>query len=112
MRKPLVSAPKRLQRMLLRLQKYSIDVIYVPGRDTLSRAYLPYSNEGDTESELETVNMITYLPISTERLSAIRDVTKEDSKLQEVMKLILTRWPRTKKTLHRTSSTIMPFRMS
>ncbi|KAL6471870.1 hypothetical protein MHYP_G00205200 [Metynnis hypsauchen] len=50
MRKPLFNAPKRLQRMLLRLQKYDISVTYVPGRlmhvrDTLSRAYLP---EGDT----------------------------------------------------------------
>lgn len=30
-RKPLLSAPKRLQRMLLRPQKYDINVIYVPG---------------------------------------------------------------------------------
>lgn len=34
-RKPLHSAPKRLQRMLLRLQKYDLSVNYVPGRDML-----------------------------------------------------------------------------
>ncbi|KAL7857277.1 hypothetical protein SRHO_G00161760 [Serrasalmus rhombeus] len=34
-KKPLLSAPKRLQRMLLRLQKYSVQVTYVPGRDML-----------------------------------------------------------------------------
>lgn len=45
-RKPLLSAPKRLQAMMLRIQKYDVDVTYVPGKDmlltdTLSRAYLP-----------------------------------------------------------------------
>ena len=46
MKKPLNDAPKRLQRMLLQLQKYSLDVTYKKGKlmyltDTLSRAYLP-----------------------------------------------------------------------
>ena len=39
------SAPKRLQRMLLRLQRYNLNVAYLPGSqmyiaDMLSRAYL------------------------------------------------------------------------
>ena len=43
--KPLHAVPKRLQRMLLRLQKYSLHVHYKKGKemylaDTLSRAYL------------------------------------------------------------------------
>ena len=42
-KKPLLSAPKRLQRMLLRLQKYNLNVTYTRGKDlfiadTLSRA--------------------------------------------------------------------------
>ena len=45
MKKPLSTAPARLQRMLLRLQKYDINLIYKPGKDlkiadTLSRAQL------------------------------------------------------------------------
>ena len=45
-RKELCTAPKRLQRMLLRLQKYSLDVTYLKGEkmlvaDTLSCAHLP-----------------------------------------------------------------------
>lgn len=97
-RKPLLSAPKRLQRMLLRLQKYDINAIYVPCRkmllaDTLSRAYIPDSTKGDTETEIKTVNMADYLPISAERLSSIRAATKEDLKLRRVMEMILTGWP-------------------
>ena len=42
----LLSAPKRLQRMLLRLQKFDLDVSYRKNTkmyraDPLSRAYLP-----------------------------------------------------------------------
>lgn len=33
--KELLSAPQRLQRMLLRLKKYDISVIYIPGQDML-----------------------------------------------------------------------------
>ena len=45
-KRPWVTAPKRLQRVLLRLQLYSLDVTYVRGSemyiaDTLSRAYIP-----------------------------------------------------------------------
>lgn len=83
-RKPLLSAPKRLQRMLLRLQKYDINLIYVPGQemllaDTLSRAYIPDSNKGDTKTEIKTVNMVDYLPISAERLSSITESDGDDS---------------------------------
>lgn len=102
-RKPLLSAPKRLQRMLLRLQSYEIDVTYVPGRDmvladTLSRAYLPESSgAGAVEAELETVNMVDYLPISEERLSTIRSATRDDKALQMLSEIILKGWPKTKK---------------
>ena len=46
-KKPLYRAPKRLQRMLLRIQIYSIDLGYTKGSrmylaDALGRAYLPY----------------------------------------------------------------------
>lgn len=44
--KPILTSPKRLQRMRLRLQKYPLKVTYKPGSqmfisDTLSRAALP-----------------------------------------------------------------------
>lgn len=60
------------------------------------RTYLPESTKGDTETELETVNMVNYLPISAERLSFIRSATKEDTKLKRVTEMILTGWPQNK----------------
>jgi hypothetical protein len=50
-KKSLAAAPKRLQRMLLQLQRYNYELVYLPSNqmvlaDTLSRAYLPVA--GDT----------------------------------------------------------------
>ena len=59
--KSLDSAPKRLQRMLLRLQKYSLQVKYKKGKDmhladTLSRAYLPEVYACAFTRELEDID--------------------------------------------------------
>lgn len=102
-KKPLLSAPKRLQRMLVKLQIYDIDVTYVPGRDmlladTLSRAYLPESSStGSVEAGIETVNMLDYLPISEERLNTILSATQEDKALQTLSNTTQKGWPQNKK---------------
>ena len=54
--KPILSSPKRLQRMRLRLQKYSLKVCYKPGpqmfiSDTLSRASLPSNQISQTKRQ-------------------------------------------------------------
>ncbi|PIK48383.1 hypothetical protein BSL78_14743 [Apostichopus japonicus] len=51
-RKPLVSAPPRIQRLLMRAQRYNLKVEYKPGKemyiaDTLSRAYLEVDQTHD-----------------------------------------------------------------
>ena len=51
-KKSLISAPKRLQRMMLRLQKYNLTVVYKKGSemylaDTLSRAFIQSSRNED-----------------------------------------------------------------
>ena len=51
-RKPLVAGPKHLQRMLLRLQNYNLEIGFKPGQhmylaDTLSRAPLPNTTSRD-----------------------------------------------------------------
>ena len=88
--KPLVSAPKRVQRMFLRLQKYDLDICFKPRRhmylaDTLSRAYLKNtSNVSELaaevlviEKELEQIHMADFLPISQPRK---KKNTKRDGK--------------------------------
>ena len=80
-RKPLASAPKRLQRLLLRLQQYDAEIRYRPGREmylanTLSRAYLSLSptdtQRSESEKEVESIHAVDYLAISEQQLSEIK----------------------------------------
>ena len=73
-KKPLHRVPKRLQGIMIRLQKYDLEIRYERGNrmflaDTLSRAYLP--SRVQVESEFETINVTNYLPISQARLLQI-----------------------------------------
>uniref|UniRef100_A0A3B3SK60 ribonuclease H n=1 Tax=Paramormyrops kingsleyae TaxID=1676925 RepID=A0A3B3SK60_9TELE len=67
-KKPLLKAPKRLQRMLLRLQKYDFEIKFLPGKDmlvadALSRAFLDLRPEDcEVDKDIESVNMVQYLP--------------------------------------------------
>ncbi|CAC5382863.1 unnamed protein product [Mytilus coruscus] len=59
--KPLYRTP-RLQRMLMKLQRYGLRIVYVPGKlmfisDALSRAYLPDSNDKLIDDELILVTL-------------------------------------------------------
>ncbi|XP_063441937.1 uncharacterized protein K02A2.6-like [Mytilus trossulus] len=102
MKKPLHVAPKRLQRMLLRLQKYDKILQYRPGKemylaDTLSRAYLKEtSDSSNTTDEIESINMIDELPISEERISELQEHTRKDQQMQELKEVIQEGWPSNK----------------
>ena len=66
-KKPLHSAPKRLQGMMLRLQKYDVNINFKPGHqmylaDTLSRASLSTKVE-NPQKELEQVVTVKLLPM-------------------------------------------------
>ena len=100
--KPLASAPKRLQRLLLRLQQYDAEIRYRPGRemylaDTLSRAYLSLSptdtQRSETEKEVECIHAVDYLAISEQQLSEIKQETAKDPTLQTLKNVILRGWP-------------------
>ena len=70
-KKTLNHCPMSLQRMLLRLQQYDLEVIYRKGTelyvaDTLSRAYQEIGPNDTLEEELE-IHIV--LPISTPKLN-------------------------------------------
>ena len=95
--KPLNCAPKRLQRMLLQLQKYSLVVHYKKGKlmylaDTLSRAPLPEAPAGDLSLEIAAIVHTASLPLSVERLYQLQNVSADDPVLSELRKTIRQGW--------------------
>ena len=96
-KKSLLKAPKRLQRMLLRLQNYHFEIVYQPGKlmylaDTLSRAYLQDTGS-KFENDIESINMANEVPMSNAGLEEIRKHTERDSDLQVLQTIILKGWP-------------------
>lgn len=99
MEKPLEKAPTRLQRMLIKLQPYDLQVTYRPGKelniaDTLSRAYLEEEPEQLLDSDLEMHQLSECLPISEEKLEAVKKATEADGELQMVIAVVKTVWPK------------------
>ena len=106
--KPLVSAPKRLQRIILRLQRYDLDVRYKKGSelhlaDTLSRHYPEFEEatqdqrehvllaRSDFEEGLKVeqdVQEINHLLVSEHEAEMFRVETKNDEVLQAVKTIV------------------------
>ena len=102
-KKSLLHAPMRLQRMMLRLQRYNLDVVYKPGSqmfvaDHLSRAFLSETDPDDEDVqvfalELETMDTLSTVNISSESLPRLQKTTEEDPVLQTLKNTILVGWP-------------------
>ena len=92
LKKPLYQAPVRLQKMIMTVQKYSIDVVYHPGKylviaDTLSRAFLPEPPDDTLEAKFE-VNVISIVPISETKWSQLKRNTQADDQLQKLLSVV------------------------
>ena len=112
-RKPLRSAPKRLQGMLLKTQKYDMEILYKPGpemflADTLSRAFLDTTE--NAQGEFEWVNAVKLLPMTEERLAELKNSTSTDEVLQQLKQVIQTGWPDEKSQLPAVLATYFSYR--
>jgi len=105
LKKPLSAAPQRLQKLIMQLQQFDIDVIHkkgtnIPIGDALSRNFIK-----DTYPELFSdmdipVHTVKSLPISDNRIDQIREETMRDEQLQAVKRAILEGWPSERKSCH------------
>jgi hypothetical protein len=101
-RKLLNDMPPRLQRMMIKLQRYDFEMKYTPGKflyipDTLSRAKLGQSDDNLNQELDSQVNMIVdQLNISAITLQKIAEETDKDHNLRIVKESLQNGWCRTK----------------
>ena len=96
-KKSLHKVSPRMQRMLLKLQKYDLSVNYVKGKelhvaDTLSRAQLSDTTQeiDNEELELPIDTMIQNLPVSDTKKVQLQSATENDEQMQQLSIMIKT----------------------
>ena len=97
-RKPLNDAPPRLQRMLLKLTKYDLDVRYVPGKqqvisDCLSRAPISDTAPATEPEDVIGINLIEDLGFESSTLKRFKETSSNDETSRVVMEYVLKGWP-------------------
>lgn len=102
-KKSLLEAPCCLQRMMLRLQRYNLDVTYKPGpqmyiADHQSRASMSDSGTLHKEFQVfalepEGIGPLNTVKISSERLAQLQKPTEQDPVMQTLKTTILMGWP-------------------
>src|SRR6266516_3134093 len=121
-KKALTSAPKRLQRMLLRLQNYDFELIYRPGTqlvlaDTLSRAYLPRADTRGSASELFSEDIAAlqdedkndYIVASEYVQDLIKKAIETDDHYKALKHQIHTGWPERAKNVSKELQQYLPY---
>ena len=104
-KKTLDKAPPRIQRFLLKLQKYQFELKHVPGKkipvaDTLSRAYLPSCHSPiSKKADIQVHLMLQSLPITSEKYGKMISETKRDESMKELKNLVMNGWPDHKQQL-------------
>ncbi|CAB4024841.1 Hypothetical predicted protein [Paramuricea clavata] len=102
LKKPLSQAPSRLQKMLMQLQAYDINLVYKKGSemyiaDALSRAFppeiIPEQFEEDIASERFIHLMSSESYVTDRKLQAIKDEIHTNETMQVLVKQIQDGWP-------------------
>ncbi|XP_059061148.1 uncharacterized protein K02A2.6-like, partial [Achroia grisella] len=105
-KKPTVDAPLRLQRMLLRLQRYTFNLIYKPGKhlyiaDTLSRAYEQNSEDDISHTDQDEMCVVGEIRSITSKYTdaqflQLQKITETDNELIQLQEYIANWWPSNK----------------
>ena len=105
--KSIHNAPKCLQRMLLRMQRYDFNITYKKESemylaDALSRTYPGQFTASLSHSQsefchvMEALDLAEHLPVSSKRLKQIQEATNTDCTLQVLKNQIISGWPQQK----------------
>ncbi|KAJ0183794.1 hypothetical protein K1T71_000217 [Dendrolimus kikuchii] len=103
MNKALCKVPARLQRMMMRLQPYRLNVVYTPGKylyiaDTLSRDFSMSGCDLETDLEddieLQICLLLQNLPVTAECWDRISKAAEKDIIMSKLKTACLSGWPK------------------
>ena len=110
--KPLHKAPLHLQRMMIVLQRYDINIVYKKGKelyvaDTLSRAYQPddLMDIGEDQYEVMAIS-----PVSSTRQIELRDCAANDPGYMKLYTTVKDGWLRSMENVHKDIRCYFPLR--
>ena len=84
MKKSLDKVPARIQRFMLKLQRYQLSLRHMPGKqipvaDALSRAYLPYQHSSaSAKADMQVHLLLSCLPVISEKYGNLKKETAND----------------------------------
>ena len=106
-KKSIVCNSPRLQRLLLRLSRYDVNVEYLKGKDNVAADALsrvppqPTPKEGEDEEDFILIHMLTEeIPADSTRVGDFRRATAEDTISSLLMQVVANGWPELKKDCH------------
>ena len=106
-KKSIVSNSPRLQRLLLRLSQYDVNIEYLKGKDNVMADALSRVSpqaapkEGEDEEDFIPVHMLTEeIPADSTRIGDFRNATAEDTTSSLLMQVVANGWPEVKKDFH------------
>ena len=108
LKKPLGSASPRVQRLMLQLQQFDINVIHCSGKniplgDELSRNYVSETFPNLIKGlDTHVITVIRSLPISDIKIQQIQDAKRNDTLMQMLIEVIKTSWPETRQNCPKT----------
>ena len=105
-RKPIAKASLRRQRMMLKFQRYTLNVRYVPGKlmhvaDTMSRGFIRGEASCGAPGDMEVlVNILVENLLATaDKLEEFRRVIVDDPVMQCLRRFIQHGWPKLKSAI-------------
>lgn len=112
--KSLVVAPRTIQRMLLRLQKFEYNIVYKKGAemyvaDTLSRAHLPVSDKDEEKASVFDIDQVSYISISEGKIRKIKKAAEADESMKLLKSVIQSGWLECRDDLPRGVQCYFPF---
>ena len=77
-KKNLTAAPARLQRMLLRLQRYDYSITYKPGKEMTLPDSLSHLPKHTTDDTIDLNIKVCFVQFSSNKLAELRGSTTND----------------------------------